>query len=196
MIGHDIIDLHFLPAFDRSRYAKYARKILHPAEMKIYQGAPQPNYWLWQCWALKESAYKFFFRKTPERLFAPKKYYLPNGTHLLEHQVHLIRSPFGEAWGEVHCTTQIIKATVVGNRADLGRYREHQFQLSSTLPALQAKETRLAVAGWLSQILVVDPRKVNLDNHCGYPIVRISGRNIPRAISWSHHGHQGSVAVL
>jgi phosphopantetheinyl transferase (holo-ACP synthase) len=71
--GNDIV---FLPATrpERTGHPRFYRRIITPAEQKLFPSHYLPfDHYVWLCWSIKESAYKFHRRLQPGLRFAPLK---------------------------------------------------------------------------------------------------------------------------
>jgi hypothetical protein len=69
--GNDLVDLALTdPA--RSCLPRFYTKVLSPGELSRFEGGDFHRY-LWRCWSVKESAYKFVRRSRTDLVFSPTK---------------------------------------------------------------------------------------------------------------------------
>src|SRR5579872_5585357 len=72
--GNDIV---FLPATrpERTGHPRFYPRIITPAEQETFPSHYLPfDHYVWLCWSIKESAYKFHRRHRPGLRFAPLKF--------------------------------------------------------------------------------------------------------------------------
>ena len=75
MIGNDIIDLSQIRQWHKIDPEQYAQRILTKQEFTYWREKHlEEENLIWKFWALKESAYKVYFKANKKRFFAPKQF--------------------------------------------------------------------------------------------------------------------------
>src|ERR1700722_15918928 len=74
--GNDIVALQTTRP-EKTNLPRFYSRILTIDEKNLYDQIVRPrlalDHYIWMCWSIKESAYKFHKRKTPDLVFAPLK---------------------------------------------------------------------------------------------------------------------------
>jgi phosphopantetheinyl transferase (holo-ACP synthase) len=74
--GNDIVALHATQP-EKTNLPRFYSRILTVAEQELYGQLDKPelafDHFTWLCWSIKESAYKFNKRNSPDLVFAPLK---------------------------------------------------------------------------------------------------------------------------
>ena len=73
MIGNDIVDLQLAAQQSNWQRKGFLDKIFTAKEQRLILKALDKEKMIWLLWSMKESAYKAYLQKYPERFFAPKK---------------------------------------------------------------------------------------------------------------------------
>lgn len=102
MIGNDIIDLNVSLAVKKAENFRFLRKIFSQDEILEIRKSRNPELMLWQCWSMKEAAYKAHQRefKLPRKL-NPLSYNCSlhsggnSGTVKIDHQIYIIKTEIG-----------------------------------------------------------------------------------------------------
>ena len=142
MIGNDIIDLNYARRTSKTSHPRWADKVLTANEKDQLHLFPSLTTALWTFWALKESAYKIFYKKTGQRLFIPKKFQ----ASLIQIQPNFleacIESPFGKWYGQVQISSDTVHALVLTRKKFFQQLIYQTTPLKQTTSSHQSSETR------------------------------------------------------
>lgn len=207
--GNDIVALKAIDIARTKQYRFYT-KILSPTEKDLYdrelQGKIPFENFVWLLWSIKESAYKYLQRITPDLVFSPtktviEKMALPEqllskkfqtqteGRGLYDDDVYK---------GIVTCGTyklyyrSIINEdlifSVVNCEDDFENTCWGIQMIPSNEPAFQSKAVREFLSARLNGLFPGDNLQISKSVH-GYPILLRNGAKIRIPVSLAHHDH-------
>ncbi|MDX2245461.1 MAG: 4'-phosphopantetheinyl transferase superfamily protein [Bacteroidia bacterium] len=107
MIGNDIVCLSTAGASDFFPRPRYLDKVYHPSEQRLLFADETPGRLRWLLWALKESAYKVWFKQSHKRLFAPQKFVV---SPLPETGMYNIKTPSGSVFARAEVCADYVVA--------------------------------------------------------------------------------------
>jgi len=187
--GNDIIALNLIDK-QRSNDSRFYSKILSESEKIYYQRTVFAKIdftcFLWLCWSVKESAYKYLKRIHPELVFSPSKIIVQhvsvdeknyNGNFLAEGNIYYFRSEISREF----------ITTVVSEDEKF----EHVFwgfdSIKDTSADHQSKMVRALLLKKLHTVL--PGKKLNVEKAiAGYPIIIEGTKELNIPVSFAHHG--------
>jgi phosphopantetheinyl transferase (holo-ACP synthase) len=96
--GNDIVSLDLIDK-ERSNDSRFYLKILTPSEEALGRQVELAHLsferYVWLCWSVKESAFKYLQREHPQMVFSPVKIVIKISSHL---RLHPICRPIDEDW--------------------------------------------------------------------------------------------------
>ena len=212
--GNDIIALKTIN-IARTKQKNFYRKIISASEKDLYDrqfsGRLPLDIFVWLLWSVKESAYKYLQRITPELVFSP--------TRIIIDQLALPVGNFvGQLEGKGFDDDSVYKGvvsfgdhmlysksvineefifSVVNCTDDFGHIRWGIQLIHSSEPDAQSKAVREFIIKALGPLFPDGDLLVDKSQY-GYPIILKDGVEIPLPVSLAHHGHYVgySIAVL
>ncbi len=206
--GNDIIALDSINK-QRSNDSRFYQKILSASEQLLYQQIRSANFpfenYLWLCWSVKESAYKYLKRIDPSLVFSPTKMIVQ---HIdLPGDKNLTQQKIGEWEGYASgkdCYTGYLLfegvtlyfrstidheliTTVVSEDENFKNVSWGVKAIDQTGTLHQSKAVRSFLLNRLQTIL--GTKNLRVDKHTvGYPIVLQENKALPLPVSFAHHG--------
>lgn len=190
-------DLVFLPVTrpERTCLPRFYSRILTPAEVEGFQplapsglpfdpGLPFDHY-VWLCWSVKESVYKYQKRLIPELSFAPLKI-----------EVRHIKPPAGDREyyagivDNLYCRTWVrdnVISTVVSEDQQFTDTRWGFSSIDSPAYADQSAAVRTLALGELRAVFSCDDLRLEKDA-AGCPVVLAGDQPLTIPVSLAHHG--------
>lgn len=193
MIGTDIIDWEKIKANPKASNERYVKKVLTDKEQIFFENSSDPERFLWSCWALKEAAYKAWFKLNHLRFFAPKKYEC-SVKHYNNSSNSIVNTPFGKCYGIVNHTDEYVHATISIQPHRLGQIKVAATKLSADLPSVQSKEVRHFLNKHLQLTYVNISTCIEFVKSKGYLTIIDEELNTTIDVSISHHGSWGGIA--
>ena len=196
MIGNDIIDLTYSGKKSNVHHPRWADKVLMSSEkeqLSLFSDLELP---LWTFWALKESAYKIFFRKTGKRLFIPKKFlcsFLDIKPDYIEAKVSC---DLGEWHGRVKIYPDCLHAVVVTQKDFFSKLIWRRVPMSQSAAASQSLEVREELKRAVGHFCQLPYQDLNIQSPHKFPQVFCKNKALPMDVSMSHHHHWGAFAFL
>ena len=206
--GNDIIALNTINK-QRSNDSRFYVKILSVAEQLLYQqpglsSMPFENY-VWLCWSVKESAYKYLKRTNPDLVFSPTKIIIRQIDCPADNNVTEFEN--GE-WEGIACSEKCYTgylvfegtsfyfrskiyrefiATVVSEDENFAHTHWGIKTISHTDAVHQSGAVRSFLLNRLHTILPGKDLQVG-KTLAGYPIVLHKNEELPLTVSFAHHG--------
>jgi len=190
-------DLVFLPATRRERTSlpRFYSRILTSAEAEGFQqlassGLPFDHY-VWLCWSVKESVYKYQKRLCPEMAFGPLKI-----------EVRQIAPPAGDQQyysgivGNLYSRTWVRDGVILTVVSEEQQFTDTHWGFStvgSPAYADQSAAVRTLALAELKAVLPRDDLRLEKDA-AGCPVALAGDLAIP--VSLSHHGHYIAYSFL
>ncbi len=193
MIGNDIIDWQLVSKCPRAGSTRFVQKILSPKELLGFKKTPYQERYLWACWALKEAAYKAWFKKKRQRFFAPKKFECIFDLNSLS-TAAVVSTPYGYCYGQIKHLPAFIHATVSLKKDVLQQTFTHELKFSEDSTIVQSSETRNLLKKYIYLTHGYIPEYIELININGFISVKWKNISNPVTVSISHHGHWGGIA--
>lgn len=211
--GNDIISLNAINII-RTKQEKFYSKILSPTEKELYNQAefaaiPFENF-VWLLWSMKESAYKYLKRNNPGLVFIPIKFtvkqlLIPSGYALKNFEATQLK---GTGFNNIPTLKGII---TIGVDTLYSRSLMHRELIISVVNSdenfenthwgvklidrvdseYQSTAVRSFLVERLHEVLHLDGLVI-AKNAIGIPTVLKEGKELPIAVSLSHH--EGFVA--
>ncbi len=196
MIGNDIVDLNYARHTSKASHPRWAEKVLTAQEKEQLKLFPSPASALWSFWALKESAYKIFYKKTGKRLFIPKKFQ-SSLTHIQPDFLEAcIESPLGKWYGQVQISSDTVHALAVTQKKLFQQITYQTTQLKQTTSSHQSSETRKSLCLKLQQQCRLPAEEFRIESPRYFPQVFVKNKLLPIDVSMSHHHQWGAFAFL
>lgn len=192
MIGNDIIDWDEILIRPKAKQIEYVNRVLCKEEMAVFESSRTPELLLWSFWALKEAAYKAWYKNNHIRFFAPKKYYC-RLTDNNKNQTVVVSTPFGLCFGKLYIKHNFIHAVVSTSAHELEHISIHTIPLSNKNPKIQSSEIRTFVTKYIENTYNKFVASVCLSNPKGYLEVFSKNSDVFIDVSISHHGHYGGI---
>jgi phosphopantetheinyl transferase (holo-ACP synthase) len=196
MIGNDIIDLTYSRQKSNVHHPRWADKVLMSSEkeqLSLFSDLELP---LWTFWALKESAYKIFFRKTGKRLFIPKKF-LCSFLDVKPDQIEAkVSCDLGEWSGLVQIYPDSLHAVVVTQKEYFSKLNWRRIPMSQTAASWQSLEVREELKRAVSHYCQLPYQDLNIQRLREFPQIFFKNKALPIDVSMSHHYHWGAFAFL
>lgn len=192
MIGNDVIDLQKVSPHSKIDHPRWQTKVLTPSEIEQLPLFPNLRHALWSFWALKESAYKIFFKKTAFKGFIPKKLIC---TFSSPFQAE-VRTPAGLFWGRIHRCSSYLHAVVVEEKLLLPQIQWAVHPLLSTDYPVQSKSVRRHLLQSLSRHCRLPYEELGICKKQHFPRVVFQNKAIAVDVSMSHHYYWGAYAFL
>jgi phosphopantetheinyl transferase (holo-ACP synthase) len=181
--GNDIVFLKATRPQRTGQFRFYSR-ILQPSEHSFTLPLPFDEY-VWLCWSIKESAFKYCKRHSPDLVFAP----LNIGVRRLAFVDGYYQSfvePFGVFSRSV--IRDGVIATVVSEDETFTHTRWGFRSIASAAYADQSSAVRAALLEELRGLGFSDDLQID-KNASGCPVVLSGGQPIDLPVSLSHHDH-------
>jgi phosphopantetheinyl transferase (holo-ACP synthase) len=214
--GNDIIALDSINK-QRSNEAGFYRKILTDSELAIYHqsrfaGMPFENF-LWLSWSIKESAYKYLKRKSPNLVFSPARVVMQHMDIPVSRQATVFESGQWQgtaAGGNCYRGTCILEdtilyfrsqihpemiATVVNDYAQFAHTWWGIRKIDHSDTEHQSKEVRSFLLQKLNIVLPGEDLRVEKTS-VGYPVVLQGTKELKLPVSFSHHGRYIAYSFL
>lgn len=190
MIGNDVIDLKL--ALKQSNWQRqgFLNKIYTQSEQTCIYESNNPFQMVWLLWSMKESTYKAYLQKNPERFFNPKKLecLLKNnklGTVRINNYEYLTKSEETEDY--IHTVATLNEeGCVTTNCFETGTTYEIQHNLTYNKLLEQVSYIKT---------IPQDTLKIKKDS-IGIPKVYSKNESLNLTISMSHHGNYGAFVIL
>lgn len=196
MIGNDIIDLNCARRMSKIHHPNWKEKVLTTQEKKQIMAYPSIESGLWSFWALKESAYKIFFKKTGQRLFIPKKFRCTLA-QIQSNQIHaLIDSPIGPCYGRVQLFPDHIIALASTQKSFLSTTIWQKIAFQRTAHAHQSHDIRAGLIQCLHLEWNFPIKDLSIQSPSRFPQVFFKNKVLPVDVSLSHHHKWGAFAFL
>ena len=201
--GNDIVALKAIN-IARTKQPNFYKKILSVSEIKLYDqqfsGKMLLENFVWLLWSVKESAYKYLQRITPELVFSPTrttvsslefplgstptklegsdfdKKMVYKGIVSFEDHTLYSRSIFNEEF----------IFSVVNHKDDFKDTHWGIQLINSSEPEEQSKAVRVLLANKLNIIFLGEDLQISKSPH-GYPILLKDGVEISLPVSLAHH---------
>lgn len=193
MIGNDIIDWQVVLQSPKADSARFVQKVLSSSEQIALKKAVHPERFLWACWALKEAAYKAWFKKKHQRFFAPKKFECIFDSNMLS-TTAVVFTPYGYCYGQIKHLPAFIHATVSIKKDVLQQIFTHELKFSEDSTSTQSSEIRNLLKKYIYLTHGYIPEYIELINTNGFISVKWKNISNPVTVSISHHGHWGGIA--
>jgi len=192
--GNDIVALRATQP-DRTSLPRFYSRILTVAEQELYDRLERPglafDHYTWLCWSIKESAYKFNKRNSPEIVFSP-----------LRITISELLPPASAAEGYYRCKITCgpamlysrsllrdgVIVTVVSDDPQFTNTRWGFQPIGSSAHADQSAAARALVLQELQATLHRDDLQLQKDE-AGCPIVLAGGLPTGIPVSLAHHDH-------
>jgi phosphopantetheinyl transferase (holo-ACP synthase) len=207
--GNDIVALKAIN-IARTKQPNFYWKILSVSEKDLYDQQfsgkiPFENF-VWLCWSIKESAYKFLHRTKPNYVFSPTRTII----NLLELPAHsVVTQVDGQAEGcgfddgttyngmvsindqKLYSRSLIGEDFILSVVSDLDNFDDTCWgvqHIPSSESAHQSATVREFLMKKLSQLLPGDSIHIDKNKH-GIPVLVKDKVEMPHAISLAHHDH-------
>jgi hypothetical protein len=196
MIGNDIIDLSYARQSSNIHHPRWPDKVLTQQEKEQIHYFPSLEIALWTFWALKESAYKIFYKKTGRRLFIPKKFQAT----LIQIQPNLIQgtinSPLGKWHGRVQVWSESIHALVVTQKSFFPLIQWQKLSFDEYTATHQSNTIRKNLRLALQEQQQLPCKDLCIKSPRHFPQVFFKNKLLPIDVSMSHHHQWGAYAFL
>ena len=192
--GNDIVALAAINV-ERTRQVNFYSKILSHSEHQLYSGLqiqlPFENF-VWLAWSVKESAYKFLKRFTPELVFSSTKIIISKlepGPEFEGSDVYT-----GTVQFKTHqlyfrtIVNQNYIFSVVNFKDDFTHTRWAIRRIDSSDHIQQSAEVRKLLLGDLADLQPGNNFTVNKSSY-GWPVITEDEQEMPLPVSLAHHGH-------
>ncbi len=187
--GNDIIALNLIDK-QRSNDSRFYSKILSASEKEYYQnvlsGEMDFTCFLWLCWSVKESGYKYLKRIHPELVFSPSRIIIQHisgnkkkysGNFLAEGNIHYFRSEISR---------EFITTVVSGDKKFENVYWGFD-SIDDISVDHQSKTVRTFMLKKLHEVF--PDKKFNVEKKpAGYPIIMDGTKELNIPVSFAHHG--------
>lgn len=195
LIGNDIIDLACLREHCRAAHPRFWRKILDEVEYRwlCEQAAPERD--IWKLWAMKESAYKCYFQRTRHRFYAPKKFACRWICSDAEVGRALVHTPAGMFYASVWQSSNTIQALCASSPGELEEIVCQEYGLSGRNAADLSHQLRIRALSWVAKQLERPEWELRWEDSAGFPRLFCRAGPVGAAVSLSHHGKWGGVAL-
>ncbi len=194
MIGNDIVDLKAAASRTLAKDFRRINKILTLQEIQQFKALKEPHYGFWAFWALKESAYKAYYKIRQERKFIPKKFScnlkIISSTKIKAQ----IESPVGELSGKVFVTPYYLHAIVAFSPDELAEvyFGTTGFTILDYL--VQSVDVRTSLFSAFENLQVFPGLELAIRKDQGIPRIYHQNKVLPIDVSLSHHQHWGAWA--
>ena len=206
--GNDIISLNFTDKV-RTNDPKFYRRILADSEGCLYNlKFPHLPFeiFVWLFWSVKESAYKYLQRLTPELVFSPKKFdvtslQLPEGYEITSFELNQMERtgfPDKSIKGTVNYGTHrlhfrsVVKKEFIMSVVNGNENFDNIFwgikSIEKSDPEHQSKAVRELVMNRFKSSYRTNNIAINKNKH-GFPVIAERNKEIPIPVSLSHHYH-------
>jgi phosphopantetheinyl transferase (holo-ACP synthase) len=195
--GNDIVALQATQP-EKTNLPRFYSRILTIDEKKLYDHNPRPHrrplafdHFVWLCWSIKESAYKFISRSIPHLVFAPLKITICELLPPDDAADGYYRSKvsFGQ---EMLFSRSFLRegvvVTVVSEDEQFANTHWGFQPIGSSAYADQSSSVRTFALQHLGAALSRDDLQVQKDQD-GLPIVLAGGQKLDIPLSLAHHDH-------
>jgi phosphopantetheinyl transferase (holo-ACP synthase) len=204
--GNDIIALDTINK-QRSNDSRFYKKILSVSEQLLYQQIPSADFpfenYLWLCWSVKESAYKYLKRLHPALVFSPTKMIvqhidLPADKNLMGwnfEEEHIAAKDCYTGYLVFEGVTLYFRSKIDSELITTVVSEDEIFKnvswgvkaIDQTDPVHQSKAVRSFLLNRLHTSL--PEKNLRVDKHTtGYPIVLLENTELQLPVSFAHHG--------
>lgn len=213
--GNDIVSLDLINK-ERSCDSRFYRKIITGPEENMYNRFLHPHLpfenFVWFCWSVKESAYKFIKRSEPGYLFAPVKISMgsinvssemnrPVFTGMgreIDADREMDYSGTVTAAGQtLHFRSKVFQhaiASVVNETGSFEHIRWGIHAIEGSTSTEQSKEVRSFALQQLQQLF--PGKTMNIPDSCGsYPVLMDGPKEMAYPLSFAHHGNMVSYSL-
>lgn len=191
MIGNDIVDLQLAAQQSNWQRKGFLDKIFTSYEQDLISKSSNMTKKIWLLWSMKESAYKAYLQKYPQRFFSPKKL----KCNILSKELGVVF--VGNECFETHSKSSencihTIALSEIENKNPISEYfevgansfEEKQLEIRSKLKMVVAKDFKIPC----------DNLKV-LKSKIGVPQLFDNVNQLDLSFSLSHHGRFGAFCV-
>ena len=187
--GNDIVALAAINV-ERTRQVKFYSKILSLSEKELYTelrpGMPFENF-VWLCWSVKESAYKFLKRFTPDLVFSPTKIIIKKLVAGSDAYRGTVEFDTYRLYFRTIIDPDYI-FSVVNFENDFTHTRWGVKRIVSSDYIQQSSEVRKLLLCGLNDLQPGNNFMINKSPH-GWPIIIKDEQELPLPVSLAHHGH-------
>lgn len=199
--GNDIVALGLLD-HQRSETYRFYSKIITPTEKELYGELGNTvagfSVFVWICWSVKESAYKYLKRIDAALVFSPTRFRLQRITPALapeEFDIHVagsLQRRYFEGHICVNETTlvfrtmvseQLIATTIINHSPVLMAVHEIENEMGQE----QSAAVRMHCLTRLKQLFSKANLKI-VTHAAGYPVIMDNDHVLPVPLSFAHHG--------
>ena len=206
--GNDIIALN-LTDKQRSNDSRFYSKILSESEKKYYRQSPLAEmefiYFLWLCWSVKESAYKYLKRSQPDLVFSP--------TRIVINQIDIavnvqIEEPEVKHWqgctkdgkcysgnfifeGSTYFFKTKIYPEMITTVVSADKQFKHIYWGFDSIDGTGSEHQSKAIRSLLLQKLhtILPGKQLHIEKAAaGYPIILSETKELNIPVSFAHHG--------
>jgi len=192
MIGNDIVDLHY--AYQQSNWQRdrFLDKIFTQEEQCLIAKTSNKFEKVWLLWSMKESAYKAYVQKYPNRFFNPKMLQCKLFTSC-KGQVSIKGEQFGTQTKRNKKVIHTIAFSQEENRQPISEY----FDLANSSYPLQQTETRRKFKLNAEKVLNIPAESLHIvKSKAGIPQLFTNGNSLNLSFSLTHHGRFGAYCIL
>lgn len=189
-VGNDVIDLSEVD-HERTNQLRFYSKIISPIELEFYNNIEELSaiplsIFVWMCWSIKESAYKYIKRLQPEILFAPLKFKI----------THFSLSNNNQFLSIVNFQSNVVNCATTFN-TDFILTHTYLQQIADT--SIQIFDNTKGEYGNVKEWFLKNQSTQNVDiikHKVGYPEFFVNEVNSQMILSFSDHGKYLSYAFL
>lgn len=181
--GNDIV---FLPATrpERTVHPRFYPRIITPAEQQTARSVPLPfDQYVWLCWSIKESAYKYHRRHHPGWPFAPLKMAVSELSFNGEFYFSTVTTGAGPLYARCAVSNDVI-AAVVGVDPEFTHTHWGFRPIDSSTYQVQSSAVRTFALEQLRTVLRRDDLRIKKDAG-GCPCALAHDLSLP--VSLAHH---------
>lgn len=195
--GNDIV-ARSLVNTERSNDPRFYSKILSPAETSLFTGIPAEQRFetfLWLCWSVKESAFKYMKRHLRDLTFSPISIQLKSiSAHTGQEYSGCCTARGVDLWFRSAVSDTHI-SSVVHHEPGFGNVIYHSEKTGPVPVAEQSHSVRTMALNRLSDLFPGQPLSI-VKCADGVPSIFAGGKVLDIPISFSHHGEYAGYSML